>query len=131
MGNGSEVACGAVGLSAGLAVEAKLTVTSMVSVSWTVASCGSSEGEGGGNSTSGAGTSMVVGAAGSSGPSKSSRFCHSSGSSTSASRSAPARQLGQMKMGYCGEVSKARTHLKCHVWEQGATKSDWQGCWRG
>jgi hypothetical protein len=33
-----------------------------------------------------------------------------------------------MKMGYCGDVRRARTHLKCQVCEQGATKSDWQGC---
>lgn len=38
--------------------------------------------------------------------------CHSShGSSTSASRSAAARQLGQTKMGYCGELRRERMHL--------------------
>lgn len=54
--------------------------------------------------------------------------CHSSeSSSTSASRSAPARQLGQIKIGYCGEISSDLTHLKCQVCEQGATNRDWQG----
>lgn len=36
---------------------------------------------------------------------------HSSGSSTSASRSAAARQLGQMKIGYDGDDSRERMHL--------------------
>lgn len=38
--------------------------------------------------------------------------CQSShGSSTSASRSAAARQFGQTKMGYCGELRSERMHL--------------------
>lgn len=36
---------------------------------------------------------------------------HSSGSSTSASRSATARQFGHMNIGYCGEASSIRMHL--------------------
>lgn len=112
MGNGSEVACGAVGLPDA----AKLTVTSMASVSCTVASGGSSVRGASGGTTSGASVSTTVGGTASLGAVNSSIFCHSSpASSTSASKSAPARQLGQMKMGYCGEVSKERTHLKCHV----------------
>lgn len=112
MGNGSEVACGAVGQPDA----AKLTVTSMASVSCTVASGVSSVGEGRGGTISGASVSTTAGGAASLGAVSSSMFCHSSpASSTSASKSAPARQLGQMKIGYCGEVSKERTHLKCHV----------------
>lgn len=57
-----------------------------------------------------------------------SNCCQSSaGSSTSASKSAAARQLGQVKMGHDGPISNSRMHLKCQVWLQGATKSDWQG----
>lgn len=49
-------------------------------------------------------------------------------SSTSASRSCLARQFGHKNCGQdLGSLSIGRIHLKCQTWEQGATKSDWQG----
>lgn len=120
IGSGSDVACGRFPRPPGLSGTLKLTVTSMASVSCTIGvswSVGALAGAG----ASGAPFTEVLSPFS---PSASSCSQSSEGSSTSASRSAPARQLGQMNMGYCGDVRRDLTHLKCHVCEQGATNSD-------
>lgn len=125
MGNGSLVVCGCEDRAVGISGEGiTLTVTSITSMSCT----GDSGGCIGAVGWTGAGWTLfeVSASCDSFNPSS---CCHSSfGSSTSASRSAPARQLGQTKMGYCGDMSSDFIHLKCHVCEQGATKRDWHGC---
>lgn len=125
MGNGSEMACVMLPSVCGSSEAERFTV--VMSIGSPASGSEWSSLDGGVLMTGAAAFASASGAAAGPSTGASTSPHPSAGSSTSASRSAPARQFGQMNIGYCGEVNRDRTHLKCHVCEHGATNNDWQG----